>query len=74
MVPDLITCRRLSPDNSRMLPAISGGCESGGLLSARDTPMVRVGVTTLEMWVHASFLPHPFVTRLTPCLRRRSTT
>ncbi len=64
MVPDLITCRRLSPDNSRMLPAISGGRESGGLVFAPDTPLVRVGVTTLEMWVHASFLPHTFVTRL----------
>ena len=60
MVPDLITCRRLSPDNSRMVPAISGGCESGGLRSARDTSMVRVGVTTLEMWVQAPYLPHPF--------------
>jgi hypothetical protein len=28
VVRDLITCRRLSPGNSRMLPAISGGRES----------------------------------------------
>jgi hypothetical protein len=31
LVPDLITCRRLSPDNSRMLPANSRGCELGTL-------------------------------------------
>ena len=51
-----------------MLPAISGGRESGGLVFAPDTPLVRVGVTTLEMWVHASFLPHTFVTRLVSML------
>jgi hypothetical protein len=28
VVPDVITCRRVSPDNSRMLPAIPSGCDS----------------------------------------------
>ena len=31
VVPDLITCRRLSPDNSRMVPAMTGGREPSGL-------------------------------------------